>query len=502
MGDLQERITVILRAVNKNFNETLASARKELKGLRDVATAPMERFKQMTTTAGKMRKNYAGANTVLGRFWHRLRYLTHGMRGFRMEMLGVMFFGLMLKNFFTSLLKPVMDAYGVFDLLNATLLLMFLPIMELLFPVIEKFLSAMMGLPEPLKLAIGILVILGVVLGGLLFLIGSFALGIGSLTMAIPTLTSGGFGGLAKVLGVLMSPLKSIGALFSWLGAAGLALAAVIIAVAIGMWVAWQENFGQMRTWTATVWESIKSIFGGAIEIIKAIFGAFFALITGNWTGFWNNIVNIFKGIWDIIKGIFWLIVSGIIAVGLGVFRVALGIYTVIYQTFQKVFSFLESWFGDVWKNIKDWAVKMIENMAAGISSMAQKIKDAILGLFPSWARDAIWKIGKFTISIFTRHVGDDSSDSGSNSSGSSGGKKNDFIWRPGEGATSFSSQDTIIGVKGDAEKALIGGGGKGVSVVISPTYNINVSDRRELEKLLNDNNRRLAEEIKRTVKA
>jgi len=68
----------------------------------------------------------------------------------------------------------------------------------------------------------------------------------------------------------------------------------------------------------------------------------------------------------------------------------------------------------------------------------------------------------------------------------------NDFMWRPGSAPISFSPQDTIIGTKGG-----LGGG----SVVINQTNNINVSNMEEMERMINDNNSRLVDDVRRITK-
>ena len=109
------------------------------RGFSKVMAAPMDRFKKMTTQGGKLSRRFKGMNNDGARFGHRLRRLTHGMRGFRMEMLGVMFFGMGVQKFFTGLLKPALQLTGFMELLSTTLGLVFLPIvlslLDVLLPV-------------------------------------------------------------------------------------------------------------------------------------------------------------------------------------------------------------------------------------------------------------------------------------------------------------------------------------------------------------------------------
>ena len=42
--------------------------------------------------------------------------------------------------------------------------------------------------------------------------------------------------------------------------------------------------------------------------------------------------------------------------------------------------------------------------------------------------------------------------------------------------------------------------GGKNGSVVVNNTYNVNVSDKREFDKILRENNQKLTEDVRRLV--
>src|SRR3990167_4042158 len=144
----------------------------------------------------------------LGKVALGLRNLTHGAKGFRMEMLGVMFFGLALQQMFTSLLQPAMEAAGIFDLLGATLEILFLPISLVILDILMPFLEFFMNLPDSVKLALGALVVAGLLFGFILFTVGSLALGIGSLILALGELVAIG-PEILVVLGVAFSAIAN-----------------------------------------------------------------------------------------------------------------------------------------------------------------------------------------------------------------------------------------------------------------------------------------------------
>ena len=116
-----EKIQLVLQAVTTGFAKGLNRAQAQLKnvgknmqGFGNVMKMPLQNFKELNGSMKVMKNNG-------GRLAYGMRNLTHGMRGFRMEMLGVMFFGMMLQKMFLGLLQPVMEAFGVFDLFRVML---------------------------------------------------------------------------------------------------------------------------------------------------------------------------------------------------------------------------------------------------------------------------------------------------------------------------------------------------------------------------------------------
>ncbi|HUU88655.1 MAG TPA: hypothetical protein VMX17_13000, partial [Candidatus Glassbacteria bacterium] len=253
-----EKIQVILQAVTSGFAAGLGRAQAQMKNVGknmqnfgQVMQMPMNNFKELNGRFKVMK-------TLGGKVAQRFRMMTHGMRGFRMEALGVMFFGMMMQRMFLGLLQPVMEAFGVFDIFRLMLLTLFLPIMEMIFPFLLSLMEWFMDLPEPVKKAIGIFVILGVIFGTIIMVLGQFALGIGSLIQFFP---------------IFGSAIQAVGAFLVGLSATALAVIAVIVAIVIGMYVAWKENFMGMKMFVKDFADNIKKIFEALWAILKAIFG-------------------------------------------------------------------------------------------------------------------------------------------------------------------------------------------------------------------------------------
>lgn len=129
-------------------------------------------------------ENGASFNTIGGRFGNRVRMMTHGLREFKMEMLGVMFFGMMMQRTLVGLLKPAAQLTGIFEIWNTILELMFLPTMIDLLPFFTDLLEKVAELNPETKKTIGKMVIFGIILATALMVIGQVTLGIGSMIMA------------------------------------------------------------------------------------------------------------------------------------------------------------------------------------------------------------------------------------------------------------------------------------------------------------------------------
>ncbi len=214
LGTKEKRIDIFVRF------------RDNFKGFTKALGLPMEKFKKMKTESGELNKRFKLMRNTGGKLGLNIRKLTHGFRGFRMEMLGVMFFGMGIQKFFMGLLKPAMQMAGIFDLLNVILGVVFLPIVLALLDPLLKLGNWLMNLSDSSKLMIGKIVLFGAALGGALFFVGMFALGIGSLILAfsgvfmwisnllgpVGNLAAGMFliGGASSVIGPIWNSMKSI----------------------------------------------------------------------------------------------------------------------------------------------------------------------------------------------------------------------------------------------------------------------------------------------------
>lgn len=254
MGTTTERIQVIIEAVNKSFSRTMNSVRQNMRAFNGVTGATNKSFQHMTTESGRLNRRLAVMDMAGGRAAARFRLFTRGMKGFKMEMLGVMFFGMAMANMFKNLLSPVSKVFNIFELWSTTLTVLFLPIMELLFPLFLKFSEAIMNSSEGFKIFMGILTLLGVILGTVLFIVGTLVLGLGALGVAAGTAFA------AIAIGILVV----------------IAISAVITALILVI-----KNWGKISDWLSAKWKN------GTNAISD-----FFKNMVNNVSGFLEDMVN------------------------------------------------------------------------------------------------------------------------------------------------------------------------------------------------------------------
>lgn len=184
-----------------------------------------------------------------------IRKFTTSLRGFRMEMLGVMFFGMGVSRMFGALLRPALEVSGVFGLFTSMLQVLFLPIIEALLPLFFRLADFVFNLSDKWKMIIGVGAILGFVLGKILFLVGMMSLGIGSVILVFGSLINtvsnlfggGALGGLVAMFAVVIP---------------GFTAAEFVSKKLMAVWEMMKETVGP-------VWEPIKTKIKEAIKLIK-----------------------------------------------------------------------------------------------------------------------------------------------------------------------------------------------------------------------------------------
>lgn len=413
---------------------------------------------------GAWKKNIAPMQGVVGwggRVGSRIREMTHGFRGFRMEMLGVMFFGMGMVHLFSRMLRPAAELYSMFEIWGQTLQIVFLPIMTLLFPIFMSFVEVLINMGEPVQMLIGTFTVLGLVVGMIIMLIGMLALGIGSIILVGVSTIVTAIGIVGAVVGTLTLIIVGIVMIMKD-KFEGIGLIIMGIGIILLLFISW--------------WALIPIAVGIAVYLIIKYWGK----IVDFFKSSWEFIKKIFKSSWNWIKQMFFKYhLVGIIIKN----------WTKIKTFFSTIWEGIKNIFSGAWLKIKGTVKGMVTGIASIFTNSAVSIKTAILSIFPKWARNMIWNFGKFTISIFTKKSG------GGDSKGGSEKGLNDFIWRPGQSPIRINPNDTLVGTKSG-----MGTGGGGIT--INQVLNVTTSNRDEIDRAIRENNMRLVDDVKRLTGA
>ena len=332
-------------------NKKIASANDE----RIANQSAWQTLRMNTKEHGEWVKKGGKFNRTGSQIVSKTRMMTQGMKGFKMEMLGVMFFGMNLQKTFGGMLQPALQLVGALDLLRVMFELLFLPISLVLLDAFLPVMDFFTNLPEGVKLAIGGLVLLLSIIGMVLFLVGSLALGIGSL-MAL----FAGIGGTATTgaagAGIFSTGLTAlggaIGAIITVISACLVPILLIIGALAL-LWLAWQTNFANIRGFAETVFEAIGKIFEGIVDIFQGALDIIFGLIEMDGEKIMGGFGKIFDGIYKIVvEGV------GAIIVGFLAFTAR-----VIVETIKLVLGVI-SWFAKLPFMVAEIFVKLV-GMAA-----------------------------------------------------------------------------------------------------------------------------------------
>lgn len=278
--------------INKEVNVTatftqkgLEKFRKNINSWNASMSAPLSRMKEVSDGQGGWNKESKEGETRMGRMALGLRQSVHGLRGFKMEMLGVMFFGMAMQRMFSGLLKTSLEWTGVMELLSTTLGVLFLPIALELLDVLMPLFTWLMNLDDGTKLWIGRLVVLGVIVGTVLMIFGQLALGIGSILLVLatgmaPLLTfSAWFVGIGIIIAGVIIAFKNWGKdVGKTLVGVGIAILGVglILALFIGWWALIPIAVGLAVAAIGVNWDKLPDIIKTPLETIWGYMDKFF----------------------------------------------------------------------------------------------------------------------------------------------------------------------------------------------------------------------------------
>ncbi|MFW9872075.1 MAG: hypothetical protein ACFFG0_03160 [Candidatus Thorarchaeota archaeon] len=121
---------------------------------------------------------------------------------FNMNLLSTMFFGMSIQRVFNGLIKTSLEWVGIQELMNTTLGIVFLPIAEDLLDILLPIMMWFIDLPDPIKEVIGAITLLGATIGATMFTLSTLGLGLQGLgTILGIDFSAGIISGLKSKLG-------------------------------------------------------------------------------------------------------------------------------------------------------------------------------------------------------------------------------------------------------------------------------------------------------------
>ena len=418
--------------------------------------------------------------TMGGQVANTTRMMTHGLRGFRMEMLGIMFFGMSMTRIFSGLMRTSMQWMGVMDVLSATLGMLFMPVAEKLLDWVLRFMDWVNQLEPETQNMINNFALWGSIMGIVLTVIGTLALGIGSIILV--------FGKLFGTSAPLKALVVGIKTGFLGLTAPILAIVAIIVAVVIGMIIAWRENFMNMKAVVSDFIGGVKNFFNGLLTFFKGIFLIIKGIFLGDWGIILDGVKALFVGLGESIWGILKMVVTGCTAIFIGIVRIVWSVIKLILAPFIWLYNKLvgHSIIPDIINGIIDWFKKLpsaIWNAVKGIpgkifnswKNIVIKIIDAFRGIGKKIADKFVDMIPNWMLKIFKGGV-------------TIAGKIGSMF--------GFADGGVVPGPKGKPTIAMVHGGetitppGRGMVSSPNITINANISSDYDV--------RRLADELKR----
>jgi len=416
-------------------------------------------------------------------------------RRFKMEWLGIMFAGMALDRAFGGLVRTQLKLFGVTDMMSSAWTIVMLPVMEKILPLIYNLIEVFMNLPEKVKLVIGTFILFGAVFGKILLVVGQVMLAVTSL--------------------MVVGPIFLI-------AVAAISLFIPLMAILIGYFTNLEKNtkgardqlvkFGVDGEIIDKIIQVAKKGFFWLMDFFPKLKDKIFEWFDSLWQGFkaklpamLDGMVNLLQRVWD------WLVenIPRFIKMG-GDLLISLvnGILKNIDKITSAITFLIDKIVQWVSKNITkviNAGMRILMAIVKGITDNIDKIVDALVeGIIAleHWIathQREIWDIGLKLAGGIIKGLAKGMGNlviGGIKATGIS--IKSITGYQTGGLVTQTGPAFLHAGERVIPKNKVKQGYGNGVT--INATYNVNVSDKAEMERLLRDNNIRLVEEVKRQI--
>jgi len=280
---------------------------------------------------------------------------------FRMEYLSLMFISMAISRTLWGMITPVMELTGIFDIfgvmLQTLLLPVLIPLLDILIPIMEWF----MNLSEPVRFAIGLIILLTAVFFSIMLVISQLTLFTTGWGATLGAIFKGIWGFGAGIAKTFMAAIPAILPIITIIGGIVLILAGVMMIV---------KNWG--KDWKQ-VWRGIGLVVMGIGLLLLLVLGPIgWAIVALGAAIFF--LAKYYKKIWEGLKWFF----KGVADFFVTCWKVAVAIFMVIWNAISGFFKTL--WEGmkvfvkgfadfviGIFKGIWDWIQKIIEPIKAVI---------------------------------------------------------------------------------------------------------------------------------------
>lgn len=258
----------------KRFGSSQSAVRRELKKNNMV-------IKRVNTTAGNYQRIINKDTGATMKFDQAMGRLGKSMRGFHMENLSLLFFGMQLQRIFGGMIKRVTDLIGVNELWGAVLQTILMPI---LIPLVDLFAEMLDFFNEHPKVAkmTGYFIIFAAVLGTVAFWGAQISLLMGSLVKLFP---------------ILRPVIVSLGAGFGYF----IGILMGLIFIVYQLYKAFKNNFFGIRDEWEKLVEDFKELTQDLLDFFKETWEMIKAIFRGDWDAVWDHA----KKAWESFKKYF-----------------------------------------------------------------------------------------------------------------------------------------------------------------------------------------------------
>lgn len=355
---------------------------------------------------------------------------------------------------------------------------------------LTEFVDSLNAMDDDTKQAILTFGMIVAAIGPMLLIFGKLASSISSIIGLI-----GGAGGLSAIIGLLAGPLGIVLAAVAALTAAWVtdfgnireytaeifeSIQTIISAALDFIVYLWDNNFLGIKTIVETAWSAIETIFDTAFRILSDLFKVFADVFSGDWESAWENLKDIGAVIWDGIKKFFSEFLDGLvdalITIAAQLWGAGKRLFEGLLEKSKEVWSRIKSWFTEAAKDPVNTLKNLIPTLLKTGKDIFTALWDGLKSVWSnitSWVTDAVNWI-KDKVNLWNTESNKMSSGRGGGFNGNRQGSyasgldyvPRDMDVRVHEGESIWTKQET-----NELIEALKNKGTSGDITVVSPIY-------------------------------